>query len=89
MEHRVTTYHGHHLYKVYVSVGDNGRDIIFQFLHTSRKNLSPYETDRIFVCAMAELDKIYTNYGRFAQEDAVSNLFESYGFERLMDTDLN
>ena len=87
MEHRVTTYHGHHLYKVYASVGDNGQDIMFQFLHTSRKNLSPYETDR--VCAMEALDKIYTNYGRFAQEDAVSNLFESYGFERLMNTDVD
>ena len=89
MEHRVTTYHGYHLYKVHVPVGDNGRDILFQFLHTSRKNLSPCETDKIFIYAMAELNKIYKNYGRFAQEDAVSNLFESYGFERLMDTDLN
>ena len=89
MEHRITTYQGHHLYEVHVPVGDNGQDILFRFRHVSRKHLLPCETDKIFVCAMAELDKIYKNYGRFAQEDAVSNLFASYGFERLINTDID
>lgn len=89
MEHRVTTYHGHHLYRVHVPVGDNGRDVLFQFRHVSREHLLPCETDKIFTYAIGELDKIYTNYGRFALEDAVSNLFVSYGFERVTDADMD
>lgn len=85
MKHRVTTYCGHHLYNVHVPVGDSGQAVLFQFRHVSREHLLSCDTDKIFTYAINELNKIYTNYGRFALEDAVSNLFASYGFERVTD----
>ena len=72
-----------HRYCVSVSVGSSSYNTVLTFKHISCDGMFSYETDAVFEFAMKELEKIYTKYGRFAEESAVIHLFESYGFESV------
>lgn len=68
-------------YQLSVPVGNPEEIITLTFMHAVSDGMFAYETDAVFEFAMQELEQIYEKYGRFAEKEAVTNLFESYGFE--------
>lgn len=70
-------------YCIRVNTGDDGHTTAYCFEHIGGKDMMELEQRAIFDVAVKELNKIYKNYGRFAEEDSVTRLFESYGFYRV------
>lgn len=69
------------IYQLSVPVGNPEEMATLAFTHAASDGMFAYETDAVFEFAMQELEQIYEKYGRFAEKEAVANLFASYGFE--------
>ncbi len=67
-------------YDITVETGDIPRNHTLYFVHECGDAIAEEMSDRQFRKALLELDEIQTVYGRFANTNAVVNLFGRYGF---------
>lgn len=71
-------------FNIRVNIGNENRTVKFYFVHKDWQTLSEEEMRKAFDDAVAELNKVYKDYGRFATDVGVSKLFNSFGFERTI-----
>lgn len=70
-------------YFIRINIGDTKRTVKFYFVAKDQA-LSFDKQDEMFHEAVTELNHIYKDYGRFATQVGVENLFDKYGFERTL-----
>ena len=68
-------------YTIQIANGDANTISRYYFVHKDWKNISKEESDAAFDSAVKELNHIYSEYGRFATQTAILNLFHKFEFE--------
>lgn len=67
--------------RVFVGFGETASHKEFKF-EPKDKGKSEDKVNEDFAKAVIELSRINTEYGRFAEEKAIYNFFNSYGFKK-------